>query len=92
MTALRILNAIAWTLVFAYMAPALWSILRARARGGDPARLVCAAFAVLVVGFNLRWLLIPESVAVQAALYALSMVVAWFTIATARSYGRGPDV
>ena len=92
MTALRILNLIAWLWVFAHMAPALWSILRGQARLGDPVRLVCAAFAFLVIGFNARWLLIPESQAVQAALYAISAVVAGFTSWTARSYGRGDHV
>lgn len=92
MITLRIISMIAWLVLFANMAPAVWSIITGKPRTGDPVRLVFAAFSVVVVGFNLRWLLIPESIAVQAALHVLSAGTAVYAIITARSYGRGDHV
>ena len=92
MTAMRIASLIAWSILFAAMVPSLFSILRGCARTGDPVRLVFAAFAVVVIGFNLKWLLLPESVIAQAALHLLSGAVAILAIFTARSYGRGAHV
>lgn len=92
MTALRIVNLAAWLMVLAYMAPAVVGILRGKPRGGDPARLIYAAFALLVVGFNLRFLALPESVAFHWGLLILSIVVAGFTLRAARAYGRGTHV
>jgi len=92
MTALRIINVISWLVVLIYMAPAVVGILRSKPRDGDPPRLIYASFALLVISFNLRLLALPESQAVQAALLALSTVVAGFTLRAARAYGRGTHV
>jgi len=89
---LRLINLAGWLLVLAYMAPAVLGVLRGKPRDGDPPRLIYAAFALLVIGFNLRMLAVPESQIVQAALLGLSAVVSVFTLRAARAYGRGLDV
>jgi hypothetical protein len=58
----------------------------------DPPRLIYAAFALLVVGFNLKFFALPESVLFHWALLILSIVVAGFTLRAARAYGRGAHV
>jgi hypothetical protein len=92
MLLLRLINLAGWLLVLAYMAPAVLGILRGKPRDGDPARLIYAAFALLVVGFNLRFLALPESVVFHWGLLILSIVVAGFTLRAARAYGRGTHV
>jgi hypothetical protein len=82
---LRLINLAGWLLVLAYMAPAVLGILRGKPRDGDPPRLIYASFALLVVGFNLRFLAFPESVAFHWGLLILSVIVAVFTLGAARA-------
>lgn len=89
---LRLINLAGWLLVLAYMAPAVLGILRSKPRDGDPPRLIYAAFALLVVGYNLKFFALPESVLFHWGLLVLSIVVAGFTLRAARAYGRGTDV
>jgi hypothetical protein len=89
-TALRILNVIVWGSMLVYMAPAAWSAAFGKAtRRGDPMRLACLAMAFVMIGFNLRWLLIPDDTAVWMALCALSAAAGVYILMLARSYGRG---
>ena len=93
MTALRILNIVIWGAMAAYMMTGAWSaIRRTHVRRGDPMRLACLATALVMIGFNVRWLLIPENVLVWQGLYVLSAGVGCYIIALARAYGRGPRV
>lgn len=92
MITLRILNLIAWCGVLAYMMPAVASIMRGKTRMRDPNHLIYAAFAVLVIGFNLRWLAVPDSDLMQAGLLCIGIAIAVMTILAARAYGRGDHV
>lgn len=89
MTALRAVNLIIWSAVLAMMAPAVWALWKGNARSGDPARLVVAGFALIMIGFTGRWLALPDSKEAFAALYVFSAIWAGFTMMAARSYGRG---
>lgn len=94
MTWLYVLTLIAWASVLAYMAPAVWSIYRAMTRHGDPARLVCLLFALLQIGFLFRRVVSRETEAdgSMAVLLTASIGVAFLTLFTARTYGRGRHV
>jgi len=89
LTALRVLNLIAWSAVLIMMAPAVWSIVRGQARAGDPYRLVFFAYALMAIGFSARWLVAASSNQAYVVLYLLSATVAVLTIKAAWSYGRG---
>lgn len=89
MTALRIINLLCWGTMLAYMLPGAWSAVTSRARYGDPMRLACALTAVIVIGFNLRWLLVPDDQLLWKALLTLSAVVALFILRLGVTYGRG---
>jgi hypothetical protein len=93
MTALRILNLIIWGGMMIYMAPGAWSAVSGKAlRRGDPMRLACFATAFVIVGFNLRWLLLADNMMVWQALYVLSAGVGVYIVVLAHAYGRGPRV
>lgn len=93
MTYLRILNVIIWGCMAAYMFSGAWSaIVGSNVRRGDPMRLACFATALLMVGFNLRWLLVPDSIWTFQALYGLSAVLGAYIMVLAHAYGRGPRV
>lgn len=92
MTLLRIIDALIWFVVAVYMAPAVLSIFRGKPRTGDPARLACFSYGIVSAGFSLRWLVAPDSTEIWAALYAMSALVAVYTLHAARSYGRGDHV
>ncbi|HEX8415011.1 MAG TPA: hypothetical protein VF637_14160 [Sphingomicrobium sp.] len=62
----------------------------AATRRGDPMRLACFLTGLMVIGFSLRRLLFPESMVTWAALYIFSAGIAFYIIALARAYGRGP--
>jgi hypothetical protein len=92
-TALRILNVIVWGGLIAFMLPGAWSAAFGKAvRRGDPMRLACLATGAVMVGFNLRWLLAPDSIILWQALYGLAAAVGVYIIMLARAYGRGPHV
>lgn len=90
---LRILNVAIWLGGMIYMAPGAWAAASGKnVRRGDPMRLACLATGFLMVGFNLRWLLIPDSEALFIALLTLSAVDGVYIVMLARSYGRGGHV
>jgi hypothetical protein len=92
-TAWRILNIVIWLSMMIYMAPGAWSAVTGKAlRRGDPMRLACFATAFVIVGFNGRWLLAPDSEMIWQTLYALSAAVGVYIIRLAHAYGRGPRV
>jgi len=83
-----------WLAVAAYMVPALWSLYVSQGRHGDPARLVCALFSLLMIGFLSRRLIRGEVTAdlSMIALLIASICVAGFTLYVAKTYGRGQRV
>lgn len=93
MTELRILATVAWGLLALYMLPGAWSAARGRdTRRGDPMRLGVFATALVMIGFNLRWLFAPDSMLIWQMLYLLSAGDAVFIALLARAYGRGGRV
>lgn len=94
MTWLYVLALTAWAGVLAYMTPAVWSIYVRKTRHGDPARLVCLLFAMLMIGFLFRRVVTEETGwdESMAVLLAASIAVAGVTLFTARTYGRGRRV
>lgn len=94
MTWLYVLALISWAGVLAYMTPAVWSIYVARTRHGDPARLVCLLYAMLMIGFLFRRVVARETSwdEALAVLLIASIKVAAATLFTARTYGRGRRV
>lgn len=92
MLILRLITIVVWLAVAAYMAPAVWSLVRGQSRSGDPARLVCFAYAALAILGTLRFLIAPNHDDLFGAVYGLSISTALLTLATAKSYGRGPMV
>jgi hypothetical protein len=89
MIALRIINLIVWGAMLLYMLPGAWSATTGRARYGDPMRLACALTAIVMIGFNLRALLIPHDEMIWKALLVLSAALALFILQLGRTYGRG---
>ena len=93
MTALRILNVIAWGIVLLYMIPGAWSAGFGKdRRRGDPMRLAGAINAFLMAGFSLRWLFAPTDEMIWMALYFLCFINAIYIIVLARVYGRGSRI
>jgi hypothetical protein len=93
MVELRILNVVVWGIMLVYMIPGAWSAAFGKdLRRGDPMRLACLSTAFVMVGFNLRWLLAPDSIVLWQALYGLSAASGVYIILLARAYGRGPRV
>ncbi|MFS0771027.1 hypothetical protein [Sphingomonas sp. 1P08PE] len=92
LTCLRLLNVASWGAALIYVLPGASAAVFGPARRGDPMRLGCATTAIVMLGFVLRWLVMPDSEAAWAALYALGAADAVFIIALARSYGRGGHV
>lgn len=93
MTELRVLNLIVWGLMALYMTTGAWSaVFGANTRRGDAMRLACFATAIVMVGFNLRWLVAPDSIWTWQALYVLSAGLGCYILWLAHAYGRGPRV
>lgn len=94
MTLLRVLNIIAWASMLAYMLPGAWSAARGgvKVRRGDPMRLACAMTGIVMVGFNLRWLLAPDDQMIWKSLLVVNIALALYILALGRAYGRGPTL
>lgn len=93
MTELRVLNLILWLAVIVYMAPGAYAAATGNGvRRGDPMRLGCLVTAIVMAGFNARWLLFPDSTTLWAMLYVLSAADAVYIAILARTYGRGSHV
>lgn len=91
MTMLRILSFLAWFGMAVFMASGAWAAAtRRRERHGDAMRLACFATAFVVCGFNLRWLITPDSLFAWRLLHVLSIAVALYIIKLGLRYGRGP--
>lgn len=90
MTILRIINLLIWSAVLIYMARGAAAAMTKHARYGDPMRLACALTAVVVLGFNLRWLLVPHDFLLWKLLLVLSAALAAFILRLGITYGRGP--
>lgn len=90
MTVLRLINLAVWLAVLAYMLPGAWAAARIKlVRAGDPMRLAVAVLAVLICGFTLRPMIAPNSDALWAGLYVLSIAGGAYVAWVARGYGRG---
>lgn len=89
MFALRVINLIAWGIMLAYMLPGALSSTTGKARYGDPMRLACGLTAVVMIGFNLRALLLPDDELIWKGLLVLSAALALFILQLGRTYGRG---
>lgn len=93
MTALRILNVIVWGAMSVFMLSGAWAAVTGRGvRRGDPMRLACFVTGLLLMGFSLRWLIVPDDIWIWEALYTLSITDALYIIALGYVYGRGPMV
>lgn len=93
MTVLRIVNVLIWGTMALYMVTGAWAAISGiGVRRGDPMRLACFATALVMAGFNLRWLIAPDSIWTWQALYALSAALGVYIMALAYAYGRGPRV
>lgn len=93
MTELRLLNVLVWGIMLVMMSSGAWSAAFGNdLRRGDPMRLACFATAFVMVGFNVRWLIWPDSVLMWQALYVLSAASGVYIMLLARAYGRGPRV
>lgn len=90
MTLLRIINLLVWSAVLSYMARGAVAAVTKHARYGDPMRLACALTAIVVLGFNLRWLLLPDDKLLWQLLLILSAALAGFILRLGVTYGRGP--
>ncbi|MBB3348803.1 hypothetical protein [Sphingomonas sp. BK069] len=89
MTALRILSNICWGLMLLYVLRGAVAAWIKHARFGDPMRLACAPTAVVVISFNMRWLLWRDDESLLKALLVLSSVLALYILRLAHTYGRG---
>lgn len=89
MTLLRIINLLIWSAVLVYMARGAIAAMTKHARYGDPMRLACALTAIVVLGFNLRWLLLPADKMLWQLLLVLSAALACFILRLGVTYGRG---
>lgn len=85
---------LSWNVVFIYTAPAVWDLLRGRGRYGDIGRLCVFLIAAQVMGFRGYRMATGELTSDHAMVGLLisSVVVAGFTLWTARFYGRGARV
>lgn len=93
MTPLRILNTVVWGVMAIYMLQGAWSAMFGPdTRRGDPMRLGCLLTAIVMVGFNIRWLFWPDAMVTWQALYVLSAGTGLYIIWLAHAYGRGPRV
>lgn len=93
MTALRIADILIWSITAIFMARgALAATTGCGTRYGDPMRLACFATAIVVVGFNARWIFAAESILIWKLLYALSGAVGIYIVVLGRRYGRGPKL
>lgn len=91
LTALRVLNVLIWGGMAVFMARGAWAQATKReVRRGDPMRLACFATGIVVAGFCLRWLILPENDAVFVMLYLLAAAVGVYIVKLGRDYGRGP--
>jgi drug/metabolite transporter (DMT)-like permease len=91
LTVLRIANVGIWAALLACMFTGARSAVTGKeVRRGDPMRLGLSAVCLVMILSNVRWLLMPESDALFAAIYVLSALVGLYVIMLGRAYGRGP--
>ena len=85
---------LSWLGVLGFTTPSLWALYTSRGRRGDPGRLLCALFALLMVGMLSRRVLVQESTSDISiiGLMIAAIGVAGFTIYIAVAYGRGHRV
>lgn len=89
MAGIRICVIAVWLVVWIYMSPAIWALIRGEPRSGDPARAACFGYATVSILLTTRSLLLPENEELWAFCYALSICVALYTLHAAKAYGRG---
>lgn len=92
MLILRLATIAVWGFVILYMSPAVWSLMRGRARRSDPSRLAWFCIGWVQVLGTLRWFLAPDSEELWQAVYVLLIGVGLYVPLVSRSYGRGPHV
>ena len=90
---LRLVALIAWGAMFAFMAPGAFSVMRrTHMRRGDPMRLACATTAIVFMGYQLRFLILPDNESLRYLLHVASAANAVFVVRLGVAYGRGPIV
>lgn len=89
LTCLRLVSIAAWALVAGCLGGSAYRAIRGRTFAYDNFRAGFFFVALLMIGFNLRWLLAPDDQGVWLALYALSALVAFFVLKVVRAHGKG---
>lgn len=93
LTALRVINIVVWSGLLLYMIPGAHHAVTGKdVRRGDPMRLGVGAVCLVMLLGNLRWLLVPDSDLLFAAIYVLSAIVGLYVARLAHAYGRGPKL
>lgn len=93
MTMFRLVDIMIWSVTAVFMARGACAAATGRGvRYGDPMRLACFATAIVVIGFNARWILAAESMLFWKLLYALSGAVGIYIVVLGHRYGRGPRI
>ena len=89
MDLLRLACMAAWAIVALSVLPSAYRAIRQRACENDPFRAAFAFVGLLLMGFNLRWLIAPEDVAVWLALHGISLLLALYVFRVCRAHGPG---
>ena len=92
MIALRIINVLIWGSMIFYMLPGALAAFSNRSRRGDAMRLACLLTALIMVGFNVRWLWFRDNMTLWQMLLVLSAGLGFYILWLAHAYGRGPRV
>jgi len=80
---------IAWALVAAATLPATARLFTGKGDQHDAVKFSYTLFALMVLGFNFKWLLMPESLVTSDVLRAGGIAVALFLLAIIRVYRAG---
>lgn len=83
------LSIIAWFAVFVFTVPATTRLFAGKGSQHDAVKFSYTLFALLILGFNFKWLLIPQSALTLDVLRLLGVVVALFLLAIIRVYRAG---
>lgn len=91
LTALRLTSIVAWFIVAVALGGSAYRAVTGKTYAYDNFRACFFFVALLMLGFNGRWLVAPNDRSIWVALYALSVLVAFFILRVARAHGRGGD-
>lgn len=91
LTCLRLLSIVAWALVAGCLGRSAARAIRGRTYAFDNFRAAFFFVALVMIGFNLRWLLAPDDQGTWLALYALSVLAAFYVLKVVLAHGKGSN-